>query len=698
MVTDRLFSQKVDPWLLRGNPQVTELLNGLRGSFEVTWAAERIAYGTKMLCFILKPHDIIKETFGFEREIALFVSRFPFVEPRTFQAIDQFCHESPLHERVDPSVVILNSPDNRMLEKINNQQSEYPQSRMIVALSDAILSKAVDDRWAINNGISEVLFIRDLFNYKLPVQPSQYFYGREQVISTLVDGVRKCQNSGLFGLRKTGKTSILLRVLDILHHDRTTYQVFIDCKKRYIRKLTCDGLIARLVKQIDQIFKSNISAQLEKGIDATEVLENAIRKIPNGRRLCIVFDEIEYITPLSPTDLQWKEEFVDFWQAVWAIQSETQKLCFIICGVNPSICEIDRFADAKGGGSVQNPMFGIVNVQYLHGLGRNALADMMHFFGKRMGLRFSEEAIQYVFDRFGGHPLLSRLACSFYHETLLARSERRPIEISRAIEERMEAECYAEISAYCEHVVSEVREFYPDEFELLSLAARGEAEQFLDRARSGRGLAHIRNYGLLEQVDAGKPIVLIPVLRQYLQEQFKRESGERHFRVMLQFEARPSWLERKKRSLDEDICILNEELRATGMYDLFPGGSLRKISDLLRLDVVQTQSDLTNFLVVINRIFVENIERHLKDSGRKLFVDVKSDFPHLFEALMRIKLYRHYSGHIELDDSWLQRFKSYVANDFGDLGESVFVECPFLVQQVVLEEMHVGLQYEIARY
>ena len=33
----------------------------------------------------------------------------------------------------------------------------------------------------------------------------------------------------------------------------------------------------------------------------------------------------------------------------------------------------------------------------------------------------------------------------------------------------MEMECDAEISAYCEHVVSEVREFYPAEFELLSL-------------------------------------------------------------------------------------------------------------------------------------------------------------------------------------------------------------------------------------
>jgi hypothetical protein len=585
-----------------------------------------------------------------------------------------------------------------MLDKINNQQSEYPQSRMIVALSDIILSKAIDDPWAVKNGISEVLFIRDLFNYKLPVQPSQYFYGREQVISTLIDGVRKCQNSGLFGLRKTGKTSILLRVLDILQNDKTTFHVFLDCKKRYIRKLTCDGLIEKLVKQIDAALKTSTSAQFARGVDATEVLENAVRKIPNGKRLCIVFDEIEYVTPLSPTDLQWKDEFVDFWQAVWAIQSETQKLCFIICGVNPSICEIDRFISEKSGSSVQNPMFGIVNVQYLHGLGRNALADMMHFFGKRMGLRFSEEAIQYVFDRFGGHPLLSRLACSFYHETLLARSERRPIDISRAIEEKMEAECYAEISAYCEHVVSEVREFYPDEFELLSLAARGESEKFMDRARSGRGLAHIRNYGLLERVDAGKPVVLIPVLRQYLQEQFKRESGELHHRVMLAFEIRPNWLERKKRSLDEDICILNEELRDTGSYDLFPGGSLRKIGDILRLDVVQSQADLTNFLVVINRIFVENIERHLKETNRKLHIDIKQDFPHLFEALSRIKLYRHFSGHIELDEGWQNRFDSFVAADFGEIGANTFVNYPFMVQQVVLEELHMSLQYEIARY
>lgn len=68
----KLLSERVDDGFFRSNPDILELLSGLRGIFQITWANERVSHGTKMLCVILKPSEDIKQTFGFEREIGFF--------------------------------------------------------------------------------------------------------------------------------------------------------------------------------------------------------------------------------------------------------------------------------------------------------------------------------------------------------------------------------------------------------------------------------------------------------------------------------------------------------------------------------------------------------------------------------------------------------------------------------------------------
>ncbi|MEO0429578.1 MAG: ATP-binding protein [Pseudomonadota bacterium] len=693
-----LFSPHLDQSIFRSRPDMYELLRGLAGHFQISWANERLSHRTKLFVLILRPSNSIKEIFGFEKEIALFLSRFPTVEPRTFQAIDQFCHESPLNERIDPSLVLFNSPDPNLLDVIATQHSQYPQSRVIVGLTDKQLDAAKDDPWKIRNSISETLFIRDLFNYKLPLQPNQYFYGRDALVGALIDSAKKGQNSGLFGLRKVGKTSVLLRVAKILSNSTPVDTIYFDCKKRYIRNLDCDGLIARIVKSIDDIYGSNSKKELNTGMDATEVLERAVKGIKRSRRICLIFDEIEYISPTSPSNTNWTQDFVDLWQVIWSIQSETQKICFIVCGVNPTVCEESRLYPIEySGRSVQNPMFGIVNIQYLKGFERDALGRMVTFFGRRMGLIFTEDAIDYIFERFGGHPLLSRLACSFYHETFIAASVERPININASTGLGMEHACEAEISAYCEHIISEIREFYPNEFDLLMLASRDESEKFYDMATVIE-LAHIRNYGLLEYDGSGPPVYTIPVLKHYLQERFRKENNVNFYRSIISRSKRSDWFDRKKRSIEDDIYLLNEELRDTEGYELFPGEALKKIGDFLRLGVVDSADALTAFLVTTNRVFTEKIEESLKKQGISFSQGFQERLPHLQDALLRLKVYRHSFGHNGLTGRWISVYEEFIKRDFGSDNRKIFREEPFWMQQVVVEEMHIALQYEMARY
>ena len=91
------------------------------------------------------------------------------------------------------------------------------------------------------------------------------------------------------------------------------------------------------------------------------------RRTKKNSSLCIAFDEIEYISPLSE-DSHWKKDFVPFWQTLWSVQSEVRRISFIVAGVNPTIVENDMFD------GVPNPIFGIVRSHTSRALRRTLYA------------------------------------------------------------------------------------------------------------------------------------------------------------------------------------------------------------------------------------------------------------------------------------------------------------------------------------
>src|SRR5262249_43450503 len=137
-----------------------------------------------------------------------------------------------------------------------------------------------------------------------------------------------------------------------------------------------------------------------------------------------LFDEIEYISPSSKLASHWKDDFIPFWQTIWSIQSQHRKFSFILAGVNASVVEIDRVS------GVQNPMFGIVRTRYLTGFEKDEVHTLLSVFGKRMGMRFDTTAVDALFTRYGGHPLLTRMVCSQINNGLKASGVSRPISVT----------------------------------------------------------------------------------------------------------------------------------------------------------------------------------------------------------------------------------------------------------------------------
>lgn len=672
---------------LRHFPHEREAILPFQNEFDVTWGARRTLHGSDFSSYIVRPEPTIRDLFGLGLEVAVFLFDYETVEARTFQAISQAMSEHPLAGRVEPSAYFLVSRCKSVFAWVSDYAMRNPQARNLIPIAVDEIRGAIADRYALRDLIARSAFRRDLFDYRLPINSDIYFFGRETLISELRDQIKKGQNTGLFGLRKTGKTSLLYKVARDAEATKDAYVLYFDCKSPIIRRKSGEQLVEFVTQQI--VERCHLASKALSKYDVYEKFSRAVRIAAKDRPICLQFDEIEYITPYSLTDEHWQKDFIDFWQLLWSVQSDLSGLSFIISGVNGAVCETPSF------GQVQNPLFGIVNSSYVQGLEPDSLGRMITHFGGQMGLQFDSESIDVISQHYGRHPLLTRLACSYIHKRLEREKKGRPIKIGRKYVNSIVIDCDAEIASYCAHVVSELRDFYPDEYEVIMMAAVGRQSEFLEYGKEGDFTRHLRSYGVLGQDASGIPTVALPVLRNFLRAEFARTSGNRIPRDLIPQARRLLWIEDTAKRVVSDFRAL---LQALPKEVISPFGS-RSVPDsdlIVGIDVVSTEGEYQVFITKMYKALYENVSKGYPDKGA-FFQSFKDDWPKLFEAINRIRVYRDYSLHLDVSDGTRSSYFRYLDIDIGAVDPSAVADGWFALQQAVMDELLYAVQVESAK-
>ena len=259
------------------------------------------------------------------------------------------------------------------------------------------------------------------------------------------------------------------------------------------------------------------SIGLNDGIVARFLM--VVRAIPQSEIICIVFDEIEYISPLAKLDVHWEKDFIDFWQILWSIQSEVRRISYVVAGVNPYLVELDLI------NGIQNPVFGIVKASMITGMSNDEVHMMVKRIGKQMGLDFDDSGLDYLYKRYGGHPLLTRMACSYTNSKINQKTQSRPYKIDATFTRNMEQERDSELQFYCRHIVSELELFYKDEYEMLEMLARGNTADFIELGLEPQWVMHLKGYGIVKVNSKGRPAIQLPVLQRYVAADAARKQG-----------------------------------------------------------------------------------------------------------------------------------------------------------------------------
>jgi CHAT domain-containing protein len=260
---------------------------------------------------------------------------------------------------------------------------------------------------------------QDLYNVRHPVADRLNFFGREALAKDLIEYLIEGRPMALFGLRKMGKSSLLMYLRDKFPFPTALVdsQAGVELNGLYKRILTSWSRSVR-VKASDLDWSPPDLGVSDPSAAFTEASRQLLLLLEDhalSPRLCLLVDEADLIVPHNEEVL---DSYLAFARALRGlVQEEEGRFSLLMTGVDPLFNRVNRLAGQ------QNPLYQFFREIYLPALERDDCIQMIRNIGRQMGLVYKDEAVAFVADVSGGHPFLARQLCSLAFQRLSRRGD-----------------------------------------------------------------------------------------------------------------------------------------------------------------------------------------------------------------------------------------------------------------------------------
>lgn len=423
----------------------------------------------------------IESTFGITQEVPIIYLPYFDLQKRSFaEAIDLFKQEKKL---TSFEKVIFFSRDPKSVDKIRKWSAENIDINYALIFN---LKESFDEKIFIRN-LSEVVYSRNLFEASMPVEGNNFF-GRGEILQKIQSDIDSNKCVGIFGLRKSGKTSIIneiqhrnqktiFSVVDLEHIpfeiDQQTPWIIEQVGKNVRKQLIKRGYNTSNIGELEEV-KNQTVDKLQK------ILSNVLRKLPEGLRLCLVFDEIEHISPNPGDDGNGfiHNETVRLLGMLRYLNQNNENINFIICGLSNSIVKKHYLNDRN------NPVFSYTTDHYLGPMSLPECNNMAQKLSSKMAIQLEENVLDFFYDHSAGHPYMYRVLAKLAVDTLNSRSPivEKPGTIrvlSLADAENNIHEWKFSISGIIENNRMQLGRYYVHEFLLLEFLEADDYSEFL---------------------------------------------------------------------------------------------------------------------------------------------------------------------------------------------------------------------------
>jgi hypothetical protein len=410
-------------------------------------------------------------------EIQLVYAEYTEVEPRLLELIQR--RIAP-NARLDHGLIMIASLDPDVERLLRRRRGEF-------AAIDLYLAGLGATSPDIRHRMSEVLTTVDHYDMTTPIHDPGGFFGRAEEFQQIISAIERGQSVGIFGLRKTGKTSLLnfvagrrregghpvvwVDVSGLSDADDFRVRILEQTWRRVADLMPDRGSLPRL-RTLNRHGELKVSLELLR-VHWLRDLESLSQQL--GQRLEVFIDEIDQLYPersfLGETagDL-----LLVLTQMRGMIQSASvgSGMVLVCAGVDPALFE--RPLRSSG---ADNLVYKLVRLMFLAPLTRDEMAEMVRDLGRRMGVRVRDhEVIDFLFDEYGGHALLTRKACSLACKQR-SRDEipwHMPLEVVREAAAQKGEGTPAQQAG---EILSSFGEWFPDEAGLLHELWSADAEE-----------------------------------------------------------------------------------------------------------------------------------------------------------------------------------------------------------------------------
>jgi hypothetical protein len=434
--------------------------------------------------------------------LLVYVERYAQVEPRLLTLIQSRLRDNARLEE-GFAIIVSNDPEFRTTARRKRGQ---------LALVDLQLADLADRTRDLREHLAAVLVTLDHFRMTDPVKESSGFFGRGSDIGELSAALNRGQSVGVFGLRKTGKTSLLNELLSRRRQagrvvadldlstiiDNGAYEFRVRLTSALRRALDDAGIPAPRLRLL------TAAGEVRRDIDDEFVRRNWFRDVESlvgaaPGRVELFIDEVDQAYP--PRSLLYPDDAESVYRAMIQLRGLLQEsdpemgLTLACFGVDPALFEVPIIEQRD------NLLYKLVRLHWLAPMPRDEMNEMLRNLGKRMGVRFVDHTpIDAIFGFTGGHPLLARMACS----QVIRAIPDRPIpyyidapSIARVLVESGHDTVRSQVA----DVIKSFQAWFPDEADLVALLISGiPDDELLARSEISDDLTlveHAISYGLL---------------------------------------------------------------------------------------------------------------------------------------------------------------------------------------------------------
>lgn len=428
-------------------------------------------FAGRWLCLV-RFGDVLEGQWGLNAEIPLIYDHHADLQIRTVDSIPEALEFLPSdRQSVSGEVCLLWTPDpwtdRKALEWSRPTRTIIPMPRSPDTQAEDLLG-----------AIARQLFTRDLYIAHGAVYGTDFF-GRRVLLASIQQSLDDGRVVGLFGMRKSGKTSLLKELIRngrLGDKDTGRTRAFVYQDLEHLSDFSGDP-VAELLSDIRESVREELKSRGMRTKELADLPKNAslhefraalntlLQRLDANEGVILMLDEIEHLCHPNAERREGTpamKKVPQLFGVLRKVAEERENFSLVVSGLTSASVEASALYGRP------NPFFALAVTYYLGPLEDEEGSNLLRNLGQRVGLLWEAPAVELAMTESGGNAMLLRLLGSQVLSQLpLVRTEVAVIDRDDVV---------AVLQAWRQSVSLKLREivlnlglFYPEETQLLEV-------------------------------------------------------------------------------------------------------------------------------------------------------------------------------------------------------------------------------------